>query len=49
MEHCYKDEQEYMQYHAWRNELWTEDFIDKINIQEEDSFIRLCRILDWKN
>lgn len=43
---CYEDEDEYMKHHAWRQKPWNEDFVRKVGIQDDNPFVRLCRVLD---
>ena len=46
IERCYTDRKEYMKYHQWRSLPWKTTFLNKVAIQDDSPFVRLCRLLD---
>lgn len=48
IEQCYANRDEYMKYHQWRFQSWRRDFLNKVAIQDESPFVRLCHLLDTR-
>lgn len=46
IERCYTDRNEYMRYHQWRARPWKAAFLNKVAVQDDNPFTRLCRLLD---
>ena len=46
---CYQNEDEYMKFHEWRTQDLFSDFVNRVEVQDVDPFIRLCQILDKRD
>lgn len=49
LERCYTDDEEYLKHYRWRGLSWREDFVRKVEVQDDSPFVRLCRLLDEKH
>ena len=46
LKRCFQDNDEYMKYHEWRRKPLRKGFVEKVEVQDIDPFVRLCNLLN---
>jgi glycosyltransferase involved in cell wall biosynthesis len=46
LKRCFQDNDEYMKYHKWRRKPLRKGFVEKVEVQDIDPFVRLCNLLN---